>query len=169
MKSPRPSLIPPPFSTVAQPTLTSLVAQRRLCSSHYYAENYGHFDQSRVSQSLPLNSLFAMPQTHCLIKITSYSIKRWTLIVLSSFSTELLRMKNNLIFNSIQYNSFGLRLRGRRVVRLLHCIAFHFLSCTVLFCCTNYCLFLFFSLLDTSSINWIWIWIWTSLTNNCLM
>jgi len=42
-------------------------------------------------------------------------------------------------------------------------IAFHFLSCTVLFCCTvHYCLFSFliFSLLTTSSINWIWSWIW---------
>jgi len=39
---------------------------------------------------------------------------------------------------------------------LLHCIAFYFLSCIVLFCCTvHYCLFgfLIFNLLATSSIN----------------
>jgi len=43
----------------------------------------------------------------------------------------------------------------------LHCIAFHFLSSIVLFCCTVHCClfsFLIFSLLATSSINWIWIW-----------
>ena len=42
------------------------------------------------------------------------------------------------------------------IVFLLHCIAFHFISCLVLFCCTvHYCLFgfLIFNLLATSSIN----------------
>ena len=57
--------------------------------------------------------------------------------------------------------TFAISSADEFLVFLLHCIAFHFISFLVLFCCTvHYCLFSFliFSLLATSSINRIWPW-----------